>query len=86
MLLEQSKELKMDQKQREYVLKEYEKLIDAYDSTSNKYDAIAAILRVLAERESEDIYTADGYEDFKIAAVKCTDLHHIANLMEELNQ
>jgi hypothetical protein len=74
----------MPQEQREYLLKEYKKLIDAYDSTSNKYDAIASILRVLAERECENIYTADGYEDYVISAVRSTDLHHIANLMEEL--
>jgi hypothetical protein len=75
----------MNQEQKEYFLSTYKKLIDAYDSTTNKYASIAAILCVLADTESEYIYTADGYEDYKIAAIETTDLYHIAGIMEELS-
>ena len=74
----------MDQKQKELILTEYKKLIDAYDNNSNKYDAIAAILRALADTQSDYIYTADGYEDYKIDAVHTSDIYHTANLLEEL--
>jgi hypothetical protein len=74
----------MDQKQNEFILTEYKKLIDAYDNNSNKYDAIAAILRALADTQSDNIYTAEGYEDSVIDAVRSTDIYHTANLLEEL--
>lgn len=74
----------MEQEQREFILSEYKKLIDAYDSSTNKYAAISAILRALADTESDYIYTADGYEEYKIDAVRSTDIYHIANLLEEL--
>jgi hypothetical protein len=74
----------MDQKQNEFILTEYKKLIDAYDNNSNKYDAIAAILRALADTQSDNIYTAEGYEDYVIDAVRSTDIYHTANLLEEL--
>lgn len=73
----------MDQEQKEFILSEYKKLIDAYDSTTNKYAAIAAILRALVDTVEDNIYTAEGYEDYVIWAVRSTDIYHIANLMEE---
>jgi len=74
----------MGQEQKEFILSEYKKLIDAYDNNTNKYAAIADILRALADTESDYIYTADGYEEYKIDAVRSTDIYHIANLLEEL--
>lgn len=74
----------MNEEQRALILSEYKKLIDAYDNNTNKYDAIAAILRALADTESDYIYTAEGYEEYKIDAVYTTTIYHIANLMEEL--
>ena len=77
--------LQMNQNQKEFILTEYKKLIDAYDNNSNKYDAIAAILRALADTQCDNIYTAKGYEDPVIDAVRTTDIYHTANLLEELN-
>jgi hypothetical protein len=74
----------MEQEQREFILSQYKKLIDAYDNNTNKYASIAAILRALDDTESDYIYTAEGYEEYKIDAVRSTDIHHIANLLEEL--
>lgn len=74
----------MGQERKEFILSEYKKLIDAYDNNTNKYAAIADILRALADTESDYIYTADGYEEYKIDAVRSTDIHHIANLLDEL--
>lgn len=79
-----AKHLQMEKEQKEFILSEYKKLIDAYDNNTNKYAAIAAILRALADSESDYIYTADGYEEYKIDAVRSTDIYHIANLLEEL--
>ena len=74
----------MNQEQKTFILSEYKKLIDAYDNNTNKYDAIAAILRVLADTQSDNIYTAEGYEDSVIDAVRSTDIYHTANILEEL--
>jgi hypothetical protein len=74
----------MDQEQKEFILSEYKKLIDAYDNNTNKYDAIAAILRALVDIEEDNIYTAEGYEEYVIWAVRTTDINHIANSLEEL--
>ena len=74
----------MDEEQRTFILSHYKKLIDAYDNNTNKYDAIAAILRALADTQSDNIHTAEGYEDPVIDAVYTTTIYHIANLMEEL--
>ena len=74
----------MDEEQRAFILSYYKKLIDAYDNNTNKYDAIAAILRVLADTQSDNIYTAEGYEDSVIDAVPSADIYRIANLLEEL--
>jgi hypothetical protein len=76
----------MEQDQREYILKEYRKLIDAYDSTTNKYAAIAAILLALVDLGENYIYTADGYEDYRIAAVESVDIRCIAGYMNELGE
>lgn len=76
----------MDQKQREFILSEYKKLIDAYDSSTNKYAAIAAILRAVIDLGEDWIYTADGYEEYRIAAVHSVDILHTANLLEELGK
>lgn len=78
------KHSQMDQEHKEFILSEYKKLIDAYDNNTNKYAAIAAILRALADTESDYIYTADGYEEYKIDAVRTTDIYHIVNLLDEL--
>lgn len=74
----------MDPEQRLFLLSEYKKLIDAYDNNPNKYDAIAAIIRTLADTQSDRIYTADGYEDSYIDAVYTPTIYHIANILEEL--
>ena len=56
-----TKVLQMEQEQKEFILSEYKKLIDAYDNNTNKYAEIAAILRALASESSDYIYTADGF-------------------------
>jgi len=76
----------MEQDQREYIPTKYKKLIDAYDNNTNKYAAIAAILRALVDIEEDNIYTAEGYEDYVIWAVRTTDINHIANLLDEINE
>jgi hemerythrin len=73
----------MDEEQRAFILSEYKRLIDAYDNNTNKYAAIAAILRALADTESEH-FTAEGYEEYKVDAVYTTTIYHIASLLEEL--
>lgn len=74
----------MKPEQRLFLLSEYKKLIDAYDNNPNKYDAIAAIIRTLADTQSDIIYTAAGYENSSIDAVDTTTMYHIANVLEEL--
>ena len=76
----------MDQEHKEFILSEYKKLIDAYDSTTNKYDAIAAILLALVDLKENYIYTADGYYDYRIAAVESVDILCIAGWMNELGE
>ena len=76
----------MDQEQKDFISSQYKKLIDAYDGTTNKYAAIAAILRALIDLGEDYIYTADGYEDYKIAAVNSVDIRCIANSLEELGK
>lgn len=56
-------------------------IIDAYENTTDKYKALAAVLRALIDEEAETLHDPYGYG--KVGAVLVDD---ILKIIEELEQ